>query len=54
MLLESAVERLKFTGRSIDKVLKVALTIATLEGGTRVGKKHIAEAIQYRKKEINI
>lgn len=53
-LLESAVEKLKLTGRSVDKVLKVSLTIADLEGSERVLPRHIAEAIQYRKKEVNL
>lgn len=51
-LLETAVDGLKLTGRSIDKILKVARTIADIENDTRLKPSYIAEAIQYRKKEV--
>lgn len=48
-LLSGAVDKMKLTARAIDRILKVALTIADLEE-SRVLARHIAEAIQYRKK----
>lgn len=47
---EAAVNKLKLTGRSIDKILKVALTISDIEEEKHVFPRHIAEAIQYRKR----
>src|SRR5271155_4167744 len=47
-LLERAMVRQGLTARAHDRILKVARTIADLEGGKAVEPKHIAEAIQYR------
>jgi magnesium chelatase family protein len=47
-LLHAAVERLGLSARAHDKVLRVARTIADLEGAERVRTEHVAEAIQYR------
>jgi magnesium chelatase family protein len=47
-LLGRAVERLGLSARAYDKVLRVARTIADLEGSLAVRGAHVAEAIQMR------
>jgi len=47
-LLRNAVNRLALSARSYHKVLKIARTIADLDGDEAIQAPHIAEAIQYR------
>jgi magnesium chelatase family protein len=50
-MLKQAISRLSLSARSYFKVLKVAQTIADLEGVDEINALHIAESLQYRKKD---
>jgi len=47
-LLARAVDSMALTGRGFDRVVKVARTVADLEGAGDVGADHVAEALSYR------
>ena len=47
-LIETAFHKLNLSARAYTRILKVARTIAHLEGSADIKPEHIAEAIQYR------
>jgi len=47
-LLRQAAETMKFSARAYHRILKVARTIADLDGAETVTRMHLAEAIAYR------
>ena len=47
-LLEKAFKKLNLSARASTRILKVARTIADLDGAQDIASKHLAEAIQYR------
>ena len=48
-ILQQAIHELGLSARAHDKVLRVARTIADLEGCESIAVEHLAEAVQYRK-----
>ena len=51
-LLRAAFDTMQLSARSYDRILRVARTIADLEGADTIRADHIAEAIQYRTYEL--
>lgn len=47
-LLRTAISRLGFSARAYHRILKIALTLADLDGAPEIGTSHVAEAVQYR------
>ncbi|HYT99871.1 MAG TPA: ATP-binding protein [Gemmatimonadales bacterium] len=47
-LLRTAITRLALSARAYHRILKIARTIADLDGATELAPKHVSEAIQYR------
>jgi magnesium chelatase family protein len=50
-LLSRAAESLSLSARAYTRTLRVARTLADLEGTTAVARRHIAEAISYRRRD---
>ena len=53
MLLKTAISRLNLSARAYHRILKVARTIADLGGEAAIKSAHIAEAVQYRRGDVN-
>ena len=51
-LLRQAMASLSLSARAYSRILKVARTIADLDGSERIESFHLAEAIQYRNTDI--
>lgn len=51
-LLEQATEKLRLSMRGYTRVLRVARTIADLEGAEAIAQPHIAEAVSYRQMQF--
>jgi len=47
-LMRNAYQTLSMTARSYDRIMRVARTIADLDGAQTIAPPHLAEAIQYR------
>lgn len=48
IMLERIFEKLDFSARAYDKILRVSRTVADLEGSPNIEASHIAQAIQFR------
>jgi magnesium chelatase family protein len=46
--MENAITRLGLSARAYDRILRVARTMADLEGIEKIQARHVSEAIQYR------
>lgn len=53
-LLNQAAERLGISARAYMRLIKVARTIADLDGSDSIETPHITEALQYRRQPINL
>lgn len=47
-LLQAAFAKLGFSMRAYDRIIKIARTIADLDGSSLISDQHVAEALQYR------
>jgi magnesium chelatase family protein len=50
-LLSLASSKRQFSARALDRIARVARTIADLAGSSTIHSEHVAEAVQYRSLE---
>ncbi|MEM9139024.1 MAG: ATP-binding protein, partial [Pseudomonadota bacterium] len=48
-MLQEAAEKFQYTARGYHRVLRLARTLADLDGSVGVNKRHVAEAVGYRR-----
>jgi magnesium chelatase family protein len=53
-LMRDAAEAMNLSARGYHRVLRVALTIADLDGRDRIARNHLAEALSYRQKPASL
>jgi magnesium chelatase family protein len=51
-LLRTAMKQLSLSARGFHRILKVARTIADLDGAGTIKTQHLAESIQYRPRSL--
>ena len=51
-VMKAAFDRMGLTARSYDRILRVARTIADLDGAEHIGLHHLTEALQYRESDF--
>lgn len=53
LLLEKSIQKLGLSARAYHRILKLSRTIADLDRSEKIGFPHVAEAIQYRRGEVD-
>ena len=53
-LLKAAAQQMHLSARGYHRVLKLARTIADLDGRPVIGTAHVAEALQYRERRVAV
>lgn len=53
-LMKSAMKQIQFTARAFHRTLKLARTVADMDKSDLIRTNHLAEALQYRQKNINL
>ncbi|MEL7048536.1 MAG: hypothetical protein AAFO75_06175, partial [Pseudomonadota bacterium] len=51
-LMQQAAEHLRLSARGYHRTLKVARTIADLDGAEAVARVHVGEALSYRREAV--
>jgi len=53
-LIRAAMRQMHLSARGYHRVLKVSRTIADLSGEAKIGAHHVAEALQYRTRVLDL